>query len=211
MPEDKNAFGGIAGSLYVPMSEDEQEVLDRLIQADDLEVHVIGWGVLHTPKVKLGDKRLGIHFKLSFNAPALPIPVHYFDLELRTRSGLVLHAERQPTLYGAPGELPRPLQIQAGMELEMIWDIAIDRISPAIVKMIKPGATGLTSRFTDRDTGDLDRTGGNMNLSGDQKAKLRQLNEARVKITQYDKQKIAKATAKEDALVKSGKLRKLDI
>jgi hypothetical protein len=93
----------------------------------------------------------------------------------------------------------------------MIWDIAIDRISLAVVKMIKPGASGLTSRWTDRDTGDMDRSGGNMNLNDEQKKKIRHLAEAKAKITQHDEKKLANATAKEDALIQSGKLRKLDI
>ena len=93
----------------------------------------------------------------------------------------------------------------------MVWDIAIDRISPAVVKMIKPGATGLTSRWTDKDTGDMDYTGGNMNLDGDQKKTIRHLADVKAKIRQHDREKLAKATSKEDALVKSGKLRQVDI
>jgi len=158
-----NPLGGKnPNSLYVPMSEDEQEVLDRLVQADDLEVHILGWAVLKQPKVTFGDKRVAIRLQLLFNEPAPPappIPVYYFDMELRTRAGLVLFSERHPTVYDN-----KPLMIRQGYEIDMIWDIAIARMDPGLVKMFKPGAKGLTSRMTDRDTGDLTAEG---NIQGD--------------------------------------------
>ena len=185
-----NAFGGKnAGSNYVPMSEDEQEVLSRLIEMDDLEVHVVDWGILHQPKFRLGDKRLGIQFTLNFNAPAIPMRVHFFDLELRTRSGLILYSERQPTLYGN-----EPITVQAGTELQMIWDIAIDRIPPSVVKMFKPGAIGLTSRWTDKDTGDIDYETGNMNLGSDKKRLLERLHKGKKLVKNMSKAEIDKAT-----------------
>lgn len=187
-----NILGGKnEGSLYVPMSEDEQEALTRLIEADDLEVVVVGWGILTKPKVTLGDKRLAIRFTLNFNAPDVPMKVWYFDMELRTRSGLILHAERHPTLYGN-----EPLVVHSGISMDMVWDIAIDRIPPAVVKMIKPGSVGLTSRFTDRDTGEYDPTGGNMKLSPEQKAALRAVQAGAAKVRTDDKAKVAKVSKK---------------
>jgi hypothetical protein len=186
----ENAFGGKnAGSNYVPMSEDEQEVLSRLIEMEDLEVHVINWGILNQPKFTLGDKRLAVKFTLNFNAPALPMPVHYFDLELRTRSGLVLYSERQPTLYGG-----LPISVQAGTELQMVWDIAIDRIPPSIVKMFKPDAHGLTSRWTDKDTGDINYLTGNMNLDAVQRKLLEKLQKGKAVVKKMNAAELAKAT-----------------
>lgn len=187
-----NILGGKnEGSLYVPMSEDEQEVLTRLIEADDLEVVVVGWGILTKPKVTLGDKRLAIRFTLNFNAPDVPMKVWYFDMELRTRSGLILHAERHPTLYGN-----EPLVVYSGISMDMVWDIAIDRIPPAVVKMLKPGSVGLTSRFTDRDTGEYDPKGGNMKLSPEQKAALMAVQTGAASVRADDKKKIAKVSRK---------------
>lgn len=187
-----NILGGKnEGSLYVPMSEDEQEVLTRLIEADDLEVVVVGWGILTKPKVTLGDKRLAIRFTLNFNAPDVPMKVWYFDMELRTRSGLILHAERHPTLYGN-----EPLVVHSGISMDMVWDIAIDRIPPAVVKMLKPGSVGLTSRFTDRDTGEYDPNGGNMKLSPEQKAALMAVQTGAASVRADDKKKIAKVSRK---------------
>ena len=187
-----NILGGKnAGSLYVPMSEDEQEVLTRLIEADDLEVVIVGWGILTKPKVTLGDKRLAIQITLNFNAPDQPMKVWFFDMELRTRSGLILHAERHPTVYG--GE---PIVVYSGISLDMVWDIAIDRIPPAVVKMIKPSSVGLTSRFTDKDTGEYDPKGGNMKLTPEQKAALQQVQEGNKMVREMDRQKVAKVSKK---------------
>lgn len=187
-----NILGGKnEGSLYVPMSEDEQEVLTRLIEADDLEVVVVGWGILTKPKVTLGDKRLAVRFTLNFNAPDVPMKVWFFDMELRTRSGLILHAERHPTLYGN-----EPLVVHSGISMDLIWDIAIDRIPPAVVKMLKPGSVGLTSRFTDRDTGEYDPKGGNMKLSPEQKAALMAVQTGAAKVRSDDQKKIAKVSRK---------------
>jgi hypothetical protein len=187
-----NILGGKnANSLYVPMSEDEQEILSRLIAADDLEVVVVGWSVLTSPKVRLGDKILSIQMTLIFNAPPLPVKVWFFDLELRTRSGLILHAERQPTIYGN-----QPISVCAGTTLDMIWDISIDRIPPAVVKMIKPGSVGLTSRFTDKDTGEYDPKGGNMKLSDDQTKALERVQAGASRVRADDKKSVSKVSKK---------------
>jgi hypothetical protein len=77
--------------------------------------------------------------------------------------------------------------------LEMIWDIAINNINPELVKQIKPGAIGLTSRLQDKDTGDFTLYG-NMKLnthqknlvhkvaSGEKKGRLDTLNRLKKKV-----------------------------
>lgn len=45
--------------------------------------------------------------------------------------------------------------VAAGMYIDLVWDIAITAIDPKIVKQIMPMARGLTSRWHDRDTGNL--------------------------------------------------------
>ena len=193
MTQETNPFGGKnPNSLYVPMSETEQEVLDRLVTADDIEVHIIGWGVLHTPKIRFGDKRVSIRFQLSFNAPAIPTPVYYFDLELRTRAGLVLFAERHSAMYDQ-----KPISVSAGMHLDMIWDIAIHKMSEDVVKMIKPGAVGLTSRVD------------NMHLKPETQAILKILHDGEASIKASDARRVAFAEKKEDDAVKTGEVKKL--
>jgi len=186
---ETNPFGGKNPlGLYVPMSEDEQEVLSRLIESEELVLHVVGWSKLYNPKVVLGDKRLSIPFKLHFNAPDVPTKVAYFDLELTTQSGLVLYTERQPTIYGGVA-----LTVQAGMDIEAVWDIAINAIPPSVVKAIKPGSLGLTSRWQDRDTGDFDFKGGNMDLSPEQRMLLEKIQQGEQRIKQDDAQQLQKA------------------
>jgi hypothetical protein len=169
MGNGKNAFGGgNKNSLYTPMSETEQEVLQRLVDSRDLVVTLKGWG--HFPGVacSFGDLRLKIPLQIQFDKPDVPVPVHYFDLELRTGSGLLLFKERQSCIYGG-----NPILIGTGTNLSMIWDIAIKAMDPKVVKALKPGAFGLTSRWQDRDTGEMTLLG-NTRMDAGQKLLLRQ-------------------------------------
>ncbi len=133
--------GGNVRSLYRPMSETEQEVLDRLIENQDLKVVIVDWGYVDRPTVKHGDARIQITWDMTFGAPAEPRDVYYFDLELQTQSGALIYKERQPTIIA--GE---PLRVQAGVTIGMIWDIQIAEMSPEFVKTVMPKVTGLTTR-----------------------------------------------------------------
>lgn len=166
---DKNIFGGgNPNSLYVPLTDVEREVLARLIHSQDLVVHVVGWGVVEKPRIAdPGDARIQIQFRLNFDRPEVPMPVYFFDLELRTRSGMLLFRKKYPTVYNG-----QPVNIAAGMFLDLVWDIAIRNLDPELVKMVKPDATGLTSRLQDRDTKDFTLEG-NMRLDPEQKRLLR--------------------------------------
>jgi hypothetical protein len=167
---NKNPFGGRAGSLYTPMSEDEQEVLDRLVTSRDLDVSIKGWGHIRGVQAgKTGDLRISIPLTLNFDQPVVPVPVYYFDLELRTGTGILLFKERQSTVYNNA-----PLMIGAGTSLQMVWDIAIKHMDPKLVKALKPGATGLTSRWIDKDTGEITMLG-NTRMGARDKALLRKL------------------------------------
>jgi hypothetical protein len=165
---EKNTFGGgNPRSLYTPMSETEQEVLERLVETRDLIVKIVGWGILPHPKATQGDLRVAIPIQITFDAPEVPIPVFNFDLELWSRTyGVLLFKERYSTVYNG-----QPLFVGSGTHLSMIWDIAIQRMDPKMVKMMKPGAIGLTSRWTDKDTGDMTLLG-NSQLTSEQKRKL---------------------------------------
>jgi hypothetical protein len=177
------------------MSDVEMEVLARLVEANDLEVVIHGWGVLQQPRITFGDHRVSIAFRLEFNRPAAPMPVHFFDLELRTRSGLSIFRQRQSALYAG-----KPLEVMAGFFLDMVWDIAIHSMSPALVKMIKPGAIGLTSRRTDTVTGDMTETG-NMQLTPTQRQALDALEKQQAAIRKEQEAKAVKATIDSGAKV----------
>lgn len=166
--DDKtNLFGGKnPRGLYVPMSEDEQEVITRLVEAEDLVLIIHGWGHLDKPRFLVGDHRIGVQFRLTFNRPAAPTDVWFFDLELKTRTGISLVKERLPVIYNG-----KPVQVCAGMFLNMQWDIALHSMNPRLVKLLKPGAYGLTSRRQDKDSGEMTAQG-NMKLDGNQKRAL---------------------------------------
>ncbi len=178
---EKNPFGGgNPNSLYTPMSEDEQEAISRLVAARDLHIHVYDydqvdsdgkvwkWGVIHSPVCTFGDLRLDIPLCFTFDRPEdRIIPTKHLDLELRTGQGILLFKERVSTLTGLS-----PIPITKGFCLQSVWTIGIRRIDPRLVKMIKPGAIGLTSRWTDKDTGDLTFLG-NTKMSDTEKKLLR--------------------------------------
>ena len=173
-----NLFGGKnAQSLYVPMSEVEQEALLRLVESRELRVHVVGWGIVMSPRVTFGDARLTVAFRLDFDRPEVPMAVPYFDLELRTGSGSLLYRDRVSTEYGG-----QPALVAAGVCLDLAWDIHVKAIDPAVVKALVPSAVGLTSRRQDRDTGVLTEEG-NMRLTPHQRKALAVLRagEARAK------------------------------
>lgn len=157
---DTNRFGGKnPNGLYVPLSEDEQEVISRLVDANDMEVVVHGWGMVCKPKVGFGDLRVSIVFRVAFEGPEIPVPVRFLDLELRTVTGISLMRKQYPTIRPDG----TPVEVGQGVYLDMAWDIAIDHMSPALVKALKPGALGMTTRRLDPVT--LSRTvQGNMHL-----------------------------------------------
>ena len=186
-----NIFGGKnRRGLYVPMSEDEQEVIHRLVDSEDIRLIIHGWGTLEHPKFLVGDHRVGVQFRLTFHKPAAPTPVYFFDLELRTRTGITLCKERLPTIYNG-----QPVSVCAGMFLDMQWDIAMHSIDPRLVKLLKPGAIGLTSRRQDKDTGEMTAKG-NMQLDAKQRKALRELEEAQAATRAGDVQEIVKATVR---------------
>lgn len=188
---DKNPFGGLAGMGYTPMSETEQEVISRLVAAKDLRVNIVGWGYVDEPKIIFGDLRLGISFRMHFDRPEFPMNVSFFDLELRTRTGLLLFKERQACMYDG-----KPLQVAAGVYLDMVWDIAVKSMDPKLVKVLKPSATGLTSRWQDRDTGEM-TVFGNNRMSSETKRQLVSLRQAEARNKLDTLKKTAKAVKKE--------------
>jgi len=192
-----NRYGGktTMGGLYTPMTEIEQEALHRLVDNQNLVVHVLGWGRVDSPRVVVGDLRLGLSFRMDFTAPAAPTPVHFFDMELRTRSGILLYKERQATILDG-----KPVTVAAGLYLDMVWDIAITAIDPKLVKHIMPNAIGLTSRFQDKDTGDITMFG-NQKMNAAERRDLLNLRQQEARSRQDTARQVKKA---EDMADKAG-------
>lgn len=183
-----NIFGGKnPNSLYVPMSETEQEALSRLVEAGLLQVIVHGWGYFDAPKAIFGDGQIMIPLSMTFDRPETPMAVSYFDLELRTRTGISLFREKQTTEYAG-----QPLMISAGVSLDMVWHIGIRAMDPALVKSLVPGAKGLTSRLIDKDTGALTATG-NMKMNTAKRRILESVRRGEASVRQSNREAVAKA------------------
>lgn len=187
--KETNEFGGRKGSAYTPMSEDEQEVLERLVSAGELKIVVKGWAEVHNPRIRVGDLRVSMAFRIDFKKPELPTPVHFLDLELRTSSGMLLFKERQPAIYNG-----QPIKVANGMYLDMVWDIAVMAMPPSLVKALKPGAIGLTSRWVDKDTGDITMLGNTSMDVQDQKT-LRRIREGEARSKAETARRLEEATA----------------
>jgi hypothetical protein len=178
-------------SSYTKLSEIEQEFLDRMVASQNFVIHILGWGYVENPRVKFGDLRLGLEFRLNFVKPENPVPVHYFDLELRTRSGILLFKERQSCMYDG-----KPVLVGAGLFFDLAWDIAITAIDPKLIKMVMPNTLGLTSRFIDKDSKEVTLYG-NTALSSKDKKHLERMRVAEMKNKQDTQAKALTATKRE--------------
>jgi hypothetical protein len=189
---ETNTFGGKnKRSNYIPLSETELEVIARLVDSKDLKVIIQGWGVFESPKVIYGDKNLHIPLKIDFTRPTeAPVDVYFFDMELRSGSGITLFKKRMSTEYGG-----QPLKVMAGLSLEMVWDISIRNLDPTLVRAVKPGAQGLTSRLQDKLTLDFTDTG-NMNLNRDQSNLARAIRAGENRVRSEDLKKIQEVSKK---------------
>lgn len=183
-----NIFGGKnPNSLYVPMSETEQEALSRLVEAGLLQVIIHGWGYFDAPKAIFGDGQIMIPLSMTFDRPETPMAVRYFDLELRTRTGISLFREKQTTEYAG-----QPIMVSAGVSLDMVWHIGIKVMDPALVKSLVPGAKGLTSRLIDKDTGALTSTG-NMKMNAAKRRLLETVRRGEAAVRKSNREAVAKA------------------
>ena len=90
--KDTNVFGGKQKrGLYVPLSPDELESINRLIEMRDVRLIIHGWGTIDSPRMQVGEHIVTVPFRLIFKAPATPQPVYFFDLELKTMQTGITH------------------------------------------------------------------------------------------------------------------------
>ena len=190
--QDRNPFGGKnPHGMYVPLTDTELEVLERLADAQEFKVVVKDWGFVTgfrrgryneqwhmspTPLVVFGDKRISFYFRMNFNAPIVPQPNWYFDMEVWAL-GYRLFSQRMPTEHAG-----KPIQVAAGMFLDMALDVALDRIDPKIIKAVKPKAWGLTTKH------------GNMRLDSYHQRLLVETQEGEKKVREIAKKEAKRAT-----------------
>ena len=190
---DRNLFGGKnPHGAYVPLTETEQEVLHRLVNTQDLVVEIKGFGVCQEPKVRVGDHRVQVIIDHVFEHPEIPRDTYWLDLVLKTRStGIKLFQHRYATVHEG-----LPVKLGGGLRLGFQWDIALSHLDPKLVKKVKPGAIGLTSRVLDKETGN--RTlHGNMDLTLEQEKVLAAMRENEDRLHKMDAEKVKKAQQKQ--------------
>jgi hypothetical protein len=187
MTQDENRFGGKnPAGLYVPMTDTEQEVLLRLVESQALRVYVPMTGEKITPvKVGYGDKRVAVTFLVTFKGT--PVPITTLAVELWAEGVLLL---KKP--YLVADEVGNPRMVGEGVTWELQWDIAIDHMDPLLVKALKPGAFGITSRRLDKETGERTFLG-NMTLDKADQDALRFLEKGEASVRRTDVVEVAQA------------------
>jgi len=160
-----NPFGGGNPSgLYVPLTDDERDAIDRARDRGVL-VKVRGLGVFPATTLVVGDHRVSVGFVVKTDVPRT---LSEFSHSVETEDGIVLASETIPCLQQG-----RPLHLQPGEEVEMEIHISLTHLDPKLLRCLRPMATGLTSRRIDRDTGDFSFAGNMKNLSEEQRKLLR--------------------------------------
>lgn len=157
---ETNIFGGGNKlATYVPLTDVELEVLERLALGGDFSLVIREWGTVKnfkyqkvdpntwngTPSVYFGDKRISFWFVMNLKRPEMPQPNYYFDIEVWAR-GRKLFQAKHDTTYGG-----KPIEVVRGLQLGIAFDVALHSISPELIKQIKPGTFGLTSRHGNMD------------------------------------------------------------
>jgi len=177
---ERNIFGGKnPNGLYTPLSDDEQEVLERLAASGEFKLIIKDWGFVDQPKIRFGDARLEVSWKMVFDRPQFPMPLPFIHLELWTHGGHFLIAEKLPTTINGT-----PLQVCQGVAIDMAWDILIRQMDPKLVRAIKTGSVGLTTRI------------GNQKLDLEQQRALRTLRKHEALLRAADAEEIAKTAKK---------------
>jgi hypothetical protein len=187
-----NAFGGGNDlSLYIPLTDIEQEFISRLVESGEILVMLHGWGFVQ-PRVTFGDKNLHAHIKFLFDkAPPPPgLSVPFFDMELKTQSGISLYRQKMPTSYDNT-----PIMVSNEVELEMVWDISLKYIDPKLIKSLMPSVTGFTTRLENKDTHEITVLG-NMKLDTNLAKSAYDLHNREQKFKSYDEKKLQDAIKK---------------
>jgi hypothetical protein len=176
-----NILGGKNESFaYAPLSEDEQDAINRLIDANDLQIEVVGFGMVNIfdRKPVLGDAVLSIDFTIPFTKPEFYLPVYYLDLSLQIRTGEEIFRQKL--------SLGDPIMVKSGEVFSMNWVIQFKKLDPFIVKRVKSGTVGLTNRYD-----------GSWKLTEDQRELFRVIEAGKANIEKLNKQDLDKALSKE--------------
>lgn len=174
---ERNPFGGKnPNGLYVPLTPDEMEVLERIREGHGIRIEITDWGYIEDPEMIFGDKRVSFQFLMVFKAPDVPMPVSSMEMTVWTKTGHHLFGPKKyPTLIDG-----QPLSVYAGLAVPLALDIALHEINSNLVKVIKPGAFGLTTYH------------GNMKLDEAKKKLLHEMYAGEAKVRRQSEEAVKK-------------------
>lgn len=125
-------------AFYVPLAADEQDTVQRMLEQDDLYVEVVDWGFHPNPTITAGDKRIQVRFPMEFTRPqGIEIPVTRFRLRLKMRDGRTVAETVESTVYNN-----QPLYVTAGMQIDLVWDLALEKVDDEVKNLVLPGIRG---------------------------------------------------------------------
>jgi len=130
---------------YTPLLDNEQEAIQRMIEGQDAYVEIEGWGFHSSPAITVGDKRVQVRFPMEFTKPKIVMPVYSFTLVLRLRDGREVFRDTKSVVYGG-----QPLGVTAGLVIDLVWDIALDKVSKEFQDIFLPGMKGKTVMEIDK-------------------------------------------------------------
>ena len=153
MAREKNILGGgNPHGLYQPISDLEQETLERLAAELAYSVRVVDPPNFFARIERISpasDKRIQFDITLSQN-PSIPGITHIRQVTLQLWARNRLLFQRPMRLEVTTVKGPQPVMFgsdpHAGViEQTIRWDITIEKMNPDLVKEVCPGAVGLTA------------------------------------------------------------------
>lgn len=166
-PMEKNPFGGHPHGLYVPLTPDEQDAIERAAQLG-LVVRTTQLGVFPVEKVTIGDHRMTVDFTVRVTKP---LSVEKINHQIETSTGIVLVRDQVDCIQNGS-----PLMLLPGEEVGMQIHVSITCLDPNFLRQLRPDFSGLSSRRLDPHTGEQTLEGNMKGLSDKQKKLLQILN-----------------------------------
>lgn len=147
MPKFKNEPRQPRFANYKPLSEREEDAINRMTEREDLMVEIEGWGYHVNPDISVGDKRIQIKLNMEFTRPkGIEANVKQFHLKLKMRDGRVLAESIESTIQNY-----QPLKVTAGRQVGMVWDLAIDEVPDDVIGTVIPETRGEKQASIDGD------------------------------------------------------------
>jgi len=138
---------------YTPLKADEQDAIQRMVEEKKAYVEIAGWGYHTDPTITAGDKRIQVRFQLEFSKPeGIQVPVKFFTMRLKLRDGRTVFEDTKSVMYNN-----QPLMVTAGIQMDLVWDISVDKVDDEFKKILLPGIRG--KKVMSIENGKVEKTG----------------------------------------------------